>query len=75
MKYSFDDQDRSAVSALIDEKIHNAQYRLILKLRFNDHLTYQEIADRPDIKINSARQVGKIIKDYAPVLRNLIGLS
>lgn len=73
MKYSFDDYDSSVVSALIDEKVHNSQYRKILKLRFNDRLTYQEIADCKEIKINSPRQVGKIIGDYAPLLRELIG--
>lgn len=72
MKYSFDEYDTNEVSDLIDKKIHNAQYRKILKLRFNDKLTYQEIAGNPDVKITSFRQVGKIIADYAPLLKELL---
>lgn len=72
MKYSFNDYDTDVVSALIDRKIHNEQYRRILKMRFNDHMTYQEIADSPDVRINSFRQVGKIIADHAPMLKELL---
>lgn len=72
MKYSFDEYDTDEVSDLIDRKIHNEQYRKILKLRFNDKLTYQQIADNPDVKITSFRQVGKIIADYAPLLKELL---
>ena len=72
MKYSFDEYDTNDVSDVIDRKIHNEQYRKILKLRFNDKLTYQQIADNPDVKITSFRQVGKIIADYAPLLKELL---
>lgn len=72
MKYSLDGNDTSAVAALIDEKVSKEKYRKILKLRFVDGLTYQEIADSGKTTITSPRQVGKIISDYAPLLMELI---
>lgn len=72
MKYSLDGNDTEVVSALIDKKINKEKYRKILKLRFVDGLTYQEIADSGATKITSPRQVGKIISDYAPLLMELI---
>jgi DNA-directed RNA polymerase specialized sigma subunit len=75
VKYSLDGNDRSVVEALIEEKVLNAQHRLILRLRFCDALTYQEIADREDVIVSSRRQVGKIIADYAPRLKELLNVN
>lgn len=72
MKYTLSGNDKSVVEALIEEKVLNAQHRLILRLRFCDALTYQAIADREDVVVNSRRQVGKIIADYAPRLKALL---
>lgn len=41
----FDDIANSTLSALIDEYVHNARYREVLKDRLIDGLTYAEIAD------------------------------
>lgn len=72
MKYSLDGSDTDVVSALIDKKINKEKYRVILKLRFVDGLSYQEIADSGKTTITSPRQVGKIISDYAPLLMELV---
>lgn len=72
MKYSLDGNDTDIVSALIDKKVNKEKYRKILKLRFVDGLTYEEIAHSGETTITSPRQVGKIISDYAPLLMELI---
>lgn len=48
----------SQMCKIIDEHIHNAKYRNILKLRFIDGLTYEKIAEAVDM---STQQVKTII--------------
>lgn len=59
------DGDTDDIAALIDQKIHNARKRRVLKLRFLDGYTYQEIADEID---RTPRQVGNIIRECIPKL-------
>jgi len=54
----FEDIANSTLAALIDEYIHNARYRKILKDRLIDGLTYAEIAD---LRNYSERQVKNIV--------------
>ena len=54
----FEDIANSTLAALIDEYIHNARYREILKDRLIDGLTYAEIAD---LRNYSERQIKNIV--------------
>ena len=47
---------------LIDEHIHSIRDRRVMKLRFIDGLTYEEIAEEVD---RTPRQVGYIISKYS----------
>lgn len=50
------------ISDLIDEHIHSARNRKILKYRFIDGYTLRKIAEFEDIDL-SEKQVGTIIRD------------
>lgn len=47
----------SQITAIIDEHIHNAKYRDILKDRFVDGLTFEQIAEKRDISPRQAQNV------------------
>ena len=53
----------------IDEFIHNARYREILRLRYCDALTYEEIAWRTDY---STQHVKHVCKTYKQLLMSRI---
>jgi DNA-directed RNA polymerase specialized sigma24 family protein len=63
------DYDNSAMSKLIEEKIHNDLHRRVLMLRLIDGWTYERIAEAVD---RSPRQIGYIIAKEAPRLRDLL---
>ena len=48
----------SQISHIIDEYIHNALYRNILKSRYIDGMTYEAIAEKYD---RTTRQISNII--------------
>ena len=52
------DYTNSQISSLIDEHIHNALHRKMLKDRLIDGMTYEQIAEKHDI---TARQTKNII--------------
>lgn len=57
----------SQIAAIIDDCIHNAKYREILKDRFIDGLTYEQIAEKHDITPRHCqriiyRQGGEVLK-------------
>ena len=52
------DYTNSQISSLIDEHIHHALHRKMLKDRFIDGMTYEQIAEKRDI---TARQTKNII--------------
>lgn len=56
---------RSAMESLIEEWCLKEKYRTILKLRFLDGLTYEEVAERVDM---SDRQVKRIVYKYGDVV-------
>ena len=59
----------SQMAALIDEHIHNAKYRGILKLRFIDGMTYEAIAGAVDM---STQQIKTIVyKAQATLIKHL----
>jgi len=59
----------SQMSALIDEHIHNIRNRAMLKMRFLDGMTYEQIANELDI---STQQVKTIIyKAQAKLIKYL----
>ena len=66
------DYDNSTMARLIDEKIHNAEHRTILKARLIDGKTYEKIAE--DVGI-SPRKVGYIIAKYADRLKEILSVS
>ena len=72
MKYSFCNTNLDIVENLIEKHVVNPQHKAVLKMRFVRGMKYQEIADHPDVKITSFRQVGKIISDYAPMLKEIL---
>ena len=53
-----DDYTNSQISSLIDEHIHHALHRKMLKDRLIDGMTYEQIAEKHDI---TARQTKNII--------------
>ena len=56
---------RSQLESLIDEWCLNARYRAILKLRYLDGLTYEQIAERVDM---SDRQIKRIVYRYGDMV-------
>ena len=52
------DYTNSQISSLIDEHIHHALHRKMLKDRLIDGMTYEQIAEKHDI---TARQTKNII--------------
>lgn len=66
------DYDNSMMAWLIDEKIHSAEHRAILKARMIDGRTYEQIAEDYGI---SPRKVGYIIAKYADRLREILSVS
>lgn len=52
------DYTNSQMTFLIDEHIHNAKYRAILKLRYIDGLTYEKIAEKQEM---STQQIKTIV--------------
>lgn len=61
-RYSLDNYDSDKIINLIDQKIHKERYRRVMKLRFVDGLTYEEIAADKQVD-RTPRQVGNIIKN------------
>ena len=55
----------SAMTEAIDEYVHNPRYRELLRLRFCEGCTYEEIAERVNF---SARHVRNVCKAYKPIL-------
>ena len=55
----------SDISNVIDEYVHNQEHRKILKSRFIDGLTYDELANTYPI---SVRQLKRIIYKYDKIL-------
>ena len=48
----------SQMNQLIDEHIHNARNRVILRLRYIDGMTYEKIAEKMDM---STQQIKTIV--------------
>lgn len=55
----------SQMEQLIDDHIHNAMHRQVLKLRLIDGLTYEKIAEDVD---RTPRQIGYILSRDIPVI-------
>lgn len=51
----------SGMALAIDEYVHSAAYRTVLKLRYLDGHTYEKIAEEVDM---SPRQISNIIRKY-----------
>lgn len=47
----------SEIAGLIDELIHNAKYRAILKDRFVDGLTFEKIAEKHDLSVQGTKKI------------------
>ena len=47
----------SQMRELIDEHIHNAKHRDILKMRYLDGQTYEQIAERTDMSFQQIRTI------------------
>ena len=51
------DYTNSQISSLIDEHIHNALHRQMLKDRLIDGMTYEQIAEKHDITSRQAKNI------------------
>lgn len=60
---------RSYVEKIIDERCFNKKYREILKLRFLDELTFDEIAEEKEM---SSRQIQNIVYDQGNKILDII---
>ena len=58
MKNTLPEYTNSQMNVLIDEHIHNIKYRCILKLRYLDGMTYEQIAEAVDM---SPQQIKTIV--------------
>lgn len=47
----------SQMDHLINEHIHNIRYRAILKLRYLDGLTYDQIAEEMDMSVQQVKTI------------------
>ena len=65
------DYRNSEISRVIDDYIHSARDRRVLKLRFIDGLTYEKIAQEMDM---SVRQIQNIIYRHEMVVFRGLGL-
>lgn len=63
------DYTNSLISAVIDEYIHNAQHRSILKRRYIDHATYEQIAEEEKIDVSTAKRI--VYKNEWAVFKHL----
>ncbi len=57
----------SQLNALIDDRIHSARDRRIMRLRLVDGLTYERIAETVEM---SAVQIKRIVRRCAPLIQN-----
>ena len=62
----------SEMSALIDEYIHHERNRKILKLRYLDGLTYEKIAEHPDVDLTPNQVKNIVYKSQNVLLKHLI---
>ena len=63
------DYSNSEISNIIDEYIHNALYRQVLKSRYIDGLTYEAIAEHYDISVRNAKNI--VYKNEAKIFKHL----
>ena len=66
---SMKEYTNSQISAVIDEYIHNAQHRRILKERYIDHTTYERIAEIEQIDVSTVKRI--IYKNEWAVFKHL----
>lgn len=59
------------MSTIIDQYIHHERNRKILKLRYLDGLTYEKIAEHPEIDLTRNQVRNIIYKSQAVLLRHL----
>lgn len=57
MRRAIPEYTNSQMKMLIDEHIHNAKYREILKLRYLDGMTYDAIAEAQDMSFQQIRTI------------------
>ena len=57
MKKRLPEYTNSEIACLIDELIHNAKYRAILKDRFVDGLTFEKIAEKHDLSVQGTKKI------------------
>lgn len=69
MRKQIPEYTNSQMELLIDEHIHNAKYRDILKRRYLDGLTYEAIAERCDLSIQQTKTI--VYKAQNKLLRYL----
>lgn len=59
----------SQISAIIDEYIHDALHRRILKMRYIDHTIYEDIAEAVDRDVSTVKRI--VRKDEWTVFKHL----
>lgn len=64
MKHSFENISNSEIIGLIDEWIHNSIYRDILKSRFIEGMTFEELAQKYDYSVRHIKHIVYKYGDY-----------
>lgn len=57
MKKRLPEYTNREIAGLIDELIHNAKHRAILKDRFVDGLTFEKIAEKHDLSVQGTKKI------------------
>ena len=63
------DYTNSAMRAYIDEHVHKARDRRILKLKYIDGLTHEEIAEAVQMSPRQIDTITRRFRETAPILR------
>ena len=63
------DYTNSQISSLIDEHIHHARNRQILKDRLIDGMTYEQIAEKHDMSVRQTKNI--VYKLTEKILKHL----
>ena len=63
------DYTNSKISSLIDEHIHHALHRKMLKDRLIDGMTYEQIAEKHDMSVRQTKNI--IYKSTDKILKYL----
>ncbi len=62
------------MEAIIDEYIHSARDRLVLKLVYIDSITYEKVAEHEDIDL-TPRQVANVVQKGSVIIEKCLKMK